>query len=249
VERLRKLLAEAPSPDLVRALQIRVMRDDRELARVSEQAIQWNGEIRHLRAEAERLRSENAKLRTPPWRLFGCTPDDLRSVPLARARTLRTMLQDMADSGRTMLAGQAEACAEAAAILDKRLGEPEYDVLAKDNERLRADLADAQRVLAIRGANVLGVQEQRDTARAEVERLTAERDGWKPLTESLTRSLDVERATVERLRGLLGEALVDAYRAGLSAVSNRLAYANAEQYAREWLVRSEARAGREAGIA
>jgi hypothetical protein len=48
--------------------------------------------------------------------------------------------------------------------------------------------------------------------RAEVERLRAERAGWEPLTASLTRSLDVERAKVARLRGLVAEALALAVR-------------------------------------
>lgn len=45
--------------------------------------------------------------------------------------------------------------------------------------------------------------------RADVERLTAERDGWKPLTAALNRSLDVERAEVTRLRRLVQHACND----------------------------------------
>jgi hypothetical protein len=78
-------------------------------------------------------------------------------------------------------------------------------------ESVSPDLVHALRVRAQRDSQELERMSERAIQRdgeirylrAEVERLTAERDGWEPLTAALSRVLHVERAEVTRLRGLL----------------------------------------------
>jgi len=57
---------ESVSPDLVHALRVRAQRDSQELERMSERAIQRDGEIRHLRAEVERLTAELHAVQADP---------------------------------------------------------------------------------------------------------------------------------------------------------------------------------------